>query len=373
MIEPVSNVFPVDPADFRLPEALPTPNPETGEVVVVLAEKGARDAGWAADAVVSLARRWSDGGLRVLLADGDLPESSLHERLGSPNGEGVTDLILYGASPSRVALAVEGEAFRFVPAGTVVSDAGRVYGHPRWAGLLSAFRESASVLILYLPSEAVGVAELMSEGDRLLRLTAGPLEGPEEPGFIVLTASASVYAGESQPRRSGPESGAPDSVDAEGSTDAPPLASTAMDPASAAPPGLEGEPGREVTPEGKGEPGTPSASGVGTSPGVASADPSPEGKEPPPIPEGASTPVAADPTPSPGSSPGSEPAPLPSTSEKKRKWDSAQMAPILLLLLLALVLGGIFVAAWLGYLTVPGLPLPPSNLGPESSLQWPSR
>ncbi|MEX0936208.1 MAG: hypothetical protein WD013_04820 [Gemmatimonadota bacterium] len=192
----------IDPAAPLPPEALPAPVEDSGEVVVVLADADAREAGWTARLVVSLVSNWAEGGARVVLCDGNLDEALLHGELDVENQEGLGDVILFGASPRRVARKLDGRGFLFISSGTVVADPEAAYSHPRWRGLCAAFREAGAALVLYLPAESRGVPELSGLADRILRLTtAGPSSEPgpgefvlhaEEIGFSTVAGSATA-------------------------------------------------------------------------------------------------------------------------------------------------------------------------------------
>ncbi|MEX2530101.1 MAG: hypothetical protein WD960_04945 [Gemmatimonadota bacterium] len=195
-----SAVLPFDPDAEELPEGLPAPSEEGGEVVLLLADPATRESGWAPRAAVALARGWAGAGHRVFLMDCHPGEPSLHGLLGEDNGEGVSDAVLYGVSPSRMARN-SSDGFLFAPAGTVVADPGSVLRHPRWSSVLSACREAGSVVLLYLPAGVPGVDHLVAEGDRSIRLrTAAAADGSAEPGVLTLRP-VRPQAGSSSGRR----------------------------------------------------------------------------------------------------------------------------------------------------------------------------
>ncbi len=155
-------------------------------MVALLAEEGPRRHGWPARLAVRLATRWSDAEHEVLLADGDLSDAPLHQVVGGSNEEGLADVILYGASWTRVAKEVGDGSYRFVPSGTVVADPESAYRDPRWSAVLSGARGAGSVLMLYLPAESAGAGRLASEADRVIRLTSGPPTEKPEPEVTVI-------------------------------------------------------------------------------------------------------------------------------------------------------------------------------------------
>ncbi len=171
------------------PEDFPIPQPDTGEVIALLAEEGPRSHGWSARLAVELAARWSREDVKVLLADGDFSSPSLHELLGEENDEGVADLILYGASCERVAREVGEGKQLFVPSGTVVADPEGAYADPRWARVFSEMRGSSTVLLLYLPAEFGGVSGLVAEADWVIQLALDPPTADVDPDVTVIHSS----------------------------------------------------------------------------------------------------------------------------------------------------------------------------------------
>ena len=206
MSSQTSAVLPFDPDAAELPEGLPIPNEDGGEVVVLLADPATRESGWAPTAAVALARGWAAAGRRVFLMDCHPGDPTLHALLGENNGEGVSDAVLYGVSPSRIARS-NANGFLFAAAGTAVADPGSVLRHPRWSSVLSACREAGSVVVLYLPAGVPGVDHLAAEGDRTIRLrTAAGADGAAEPGVVSLRPVRSTRDGSGRPG-DGPRTG----------------------------------------------------------------------------------------------------------------------------------------------------------------------
>jgi hypothetical protein len=137
--------------------ALPVPSGapgETGRVVAILATDDAVEAGWASACAVALARAWASSRYRVVLADLNLHTPTLHRELGLANREGLSDILLWGASLRRVAQGVKDGGFYLVSAGTAVADAGSALASPRWAPLCDGFRNAGVTLAVFLPQSA---------------------------------------------------------------------------------------------------------------------------------------------------------------------------------------------------------------------------
>lgn len=157
------------PFSDSAPPAL-APVDSGGRVVAVVAASTSATTEWAADAAVRLARGWSDRGPRVVLADAGLHRPTLHSLLGMANEEGVSDAVLYGASPRRVARPVEGGGLLFVSSGTAVSDAGAVFEASRWRALVGAFRQADATLVLWFPSPEDTPDSVLAEADDVVFL-----------------------------------------------------------------------------------------------------------------------------------------------------------------------------------------------------------
>lgn len=137
--------------------ALPRPSGvpgDAGRVVAILATDDAVEAGWAGACAVALARAWASSRYRVVLADLNLRAPTLHRELGLANGEGLSDILLWGASVRRVAQGVKDGGFYLVSAGTAVADAGSALDSPRWAPLCDGFRNAGVTLAVFLPHNA---------------------------------------------------------------------------------------------------------------------------------------------------------------------------------------------------------------------------
>lgn len=169
---------PVDPTGARLSASLPDA-PGPGEVVVFASSATEGDRGWVAETVAEVTREWAGSVERLFLMDLDLVGAGIHEALGAEAGEGTTDVLLFGASVSRVAQVVGGGTFHFAPSGTPVADPRVILSNSRWDRVIQGFQDAGIPLVLHLPLRQPGSASLLARADRIVRL-GRPTEGEEE-------------------------------------------------------------------------------------------------------------------------------------------------------------------------------------------------
>ena len=100
---------PLDPAAGSLPPEIESAlvDADSLPALVVILVDSEIDPDWGAQASLAVAKKWAASGQRVILADGCLDRPVLHEAVGVENGEGVSDMVLYGASARRFAGRVE--------------------------------------------------------------------------------------------------------------------------------------------------------------------------------------------------------------------------------------------------------------------------
>ena len=182
---------PIDPANEGLPEhvdaVLDSFDSTTGCVVLLVAPE--IDRRWGADVSLLVARGWAAKGRSVLLADASLEDPVLHESVDGTNDEGVSDVMLYGASVKRVARSVGGGIF-FAPAGTPVGDAEEVLTHPKWDTVISGFREVGAVLLLHLSAATTGARALLDQAAGVIVVA----EGVGDVSSILGSASDRILA-----------------------------------------------------------------------------------------------------------------------------------------------------------------------------------
>jgi hypothetical protein len=165
-------------ADLTVPSSLAGMEP-VGTVVLLLTGRAQRR--WAAQAAVELSTAWAQGGTRIVLADLQLEDPVLHERIGSENLEGVVDIFLYGASLARIARPVRGRGFFLIPAGTYTPDPGAIYRHSRWPKLVAGFRDADASLLLFAPAQGTDLDALAEWVTEVVLLGEPPSAAALEP------------------------------------------------------------------------------------------------------------------------------------------------------------------------------------------------
>ena len=186
---------PLDPAGSlpgEIESALGDGDSLSACVVILVDSEIDRD--WGAQASLAVARRWAASGRRVILADGCLDGPVLHEAAGVENGEGVSDMVLYGASAQRFTRRVE-DRLMLAPAGTPVVEVADVLKHVRWDMMISGCREVGATLVCHVSTGTPGVEAMTERADGVLVLapaskdvdailgsTAGPLIAILGPG-----------------------------------------------------------------------------------------------------------------------------------------------------------------------------------------------
>ena len=160
---------PIDTTDGILPGpldvALDAADSVAGCVVFLVTPE--IDRKWGANASLLLARGWAAKGRSVLLADASFEDPILHQVVDGVGEEGLSDIMLYGASVKRVARPVEG-GILVVPAGTPVGNAEEVLAHPKWDTVVRGFEEAGAVLLLHLSAATTGAGALLDRAARIV-------------------------------------------------------------------------------------------------------------------------------------------------------------------------------------------------------------
>lgn len=171
------------------------PSGGRGRIVALAATPFSLSDGWAARAAVTLAKEWSGEGLKIFLMDLGLESPTLHTALDLPNGEGVSDAFLYGASVQHIAKPVLDGAFFFASAGSPPGDSAAVLGHPRWNDLAGGFSEADATLILLLPTDIPGAGKILSRASEIVFLSAKSEEAETHlgPASIKMVAAMGPF------------------------------------------------------------------------------------------------------------------------------------------------------------------------------------
>ena len=176
--------------DASAAPVLPEHAERPGRLVAVVATKRAREDGWAMEAVVGIARAWSESGRKVVLADTALADATLHECLDVDNAEGVTDTVVFGSSVRRIAKRSDKGAFFVITAGTASADPGAVLASERWERLSRGFVEAGVTLVSYVGAESDGKTAILGLATDVVVLA----EPAEDAGSVVDGSVAPVRA-----------------------------------------------------------------------------------------------------------------------------------------------------------------------------------
>ena len=194
---------PVDPNAGMLPAQLDATLSSSGSVAgfVALWVSPEIDRRWSVEVSLLVARGWARKGRSVLLADASLDDPSLRDVVAGPYDEGVSDLILYGASVNRVARPT-GDGFLVAPAGTPVGDAAEVLAHPGWEGVVRGFRKAGALLLLHLPAGTPGGAELLARAVGIIVISKATTDVRNVPcADRVLAVLGPVATARPEPRK----------------------------------------------------------------------------------------------------------------------------------------------------------------------------
>lgn len=174
MTTPGSSIWqPFDPSAGSLPESLSPPHErEDGPegVVAVVASGRVAESDWGPRAALEIARQWANRGARIMLADLGLERPSLHRVAGVENGEGMSDVFLFGVSIQRIARPLDDGAFFLAPAGTVTADPAGLMAHSRWEALEEGFGSASAVLMLYVSEGEASLPGVMDRAARIILL-----------------------------------------------------------------------------------------------------------------------------------------------------------------------------------------------------------
>ncbi len=161
----------LDPAAGSLPGEIESAlgDGDSVSACVVILVDSEIDRDWGAQASLAVAKRWAASGRRVILADACLDGPVLHKACGVENGEGVSDLVLYGASAQRITANVEG-GLVLAPAGTPVVQVADVLKHVKWDMVIRGCREAGATLVFHVSTGTPGAEAVTKRAEGVLVL-----------------------------------------------------------------------------------------------------------------------------------------------------------------------------------------------------------
>ncbi len=177
---------PLDPTAGSLPQEIESAldAAETLPACIVILVDSEIDRDWGAQASLAVAKKWAASGHRIILADGCLDRPVLHEAAGVENGEGVSDMVLYGASAQRIAGRVE-DRLMLAPAGTPVVEVAEVLKHVKWDMMINGCREAKATLVFHVSTDTPGSEAMAERAEGVLVLA------PESKDIGAILGSAS--------------------------------------------------------------------------------------------------------------------------------------------------------------------------------------
>ena len=182
---------PLDPAAGSLPQEIESAlvDADLLPAFVVILVDSEIDREWGAQATLAVAKKWAALGQRVILADGCLDRPVLHEAVGVENGEGVSDMVLYGASARRFAARVE-DRLMLAPAGTPVVEVADVLEHVKWDMMINGCREVGATLVFHVSTGTPGVEAMTERAEGILVLAPAS----KDVGAILGSSSGPLIA-----------------------------------------------------------------------------------------------------------------------------------------------------------------------------------
>ncbi len=189
------------PLDATHSVRLLSERPRGGRVVALCVSPGLAGRPEGARLAVGLARRWTEGGLSVVLADGDLARPILHLTVGLANARGLAEILLAGEDWQPLALPTPVPGLRLIPAGGSAPPSGSQAAQDRVADLSLHVPTDGSVLVVYVPlgtmlaewtlavctdiivlsGEGEPVSSLFQEDEDRIRANVGPAHLQHRP------------------------------------------------------------------------------------------------------------------------------------------------------------------------------------------------
>jgi cell division septation protein DedD len=145
--------------------------------VALVAGPRACASGWGARAAVAIAQGWP-GDRRLVLADLDVLNPTLHEQVGLELSDGVVDVVDYGVSLGtvlrRVPRAAGTErAFELLPGGYYVGEPADLLGSEAWRRVLAEIAVLRATLLAYVPADLPGMEHIVARAGAVLVIADG--------------------------------------------------------------------------------------------------------------------------------------------------------------------------------------------------------
>ena len=160
---------PFDPGN--LPE-LSAQTEGRGNLVVVVSTPSIRDAKWAVGAAVAVADGFSEEGRKVTVVDADLDLPSLHELMDADVGEGVVDLVDFGASANRVVRDAPGARYSFISTGSYAVDPEKVLESEIWRIFCEERVAAGHTIVVHITSGVPGIRAVLGPATDVVVLTS---------------------------------------------------------------------------------------------------------------------------------------------------------------------------------------------------------
>ncbi len=119
---------------------------------------------WAAATAWEIARASATVEHNVTLIDLSLDRPTLDVGSGAPSGEGIVDVLLYGASLSHVTLDEGKPGLQYVGVGTFAPNPSEILVHSRWPQIVEATSRTDSTIIFFLPGAALPLLNVPLDG-----------------------------------------------------------------------------------------------------------------------------------------------------------------------------------------------------------------
>ncbi len=189
------------PLDATHSVRLLSERPRGGRVVALCVSPGLAGRPEGARLAVGMARRWTEGGLSVVLADGDPARPILHLTVGLANVGGLAEILLGGDDWELLTLPTSVPGLRLIPAGGSAPPTSSQAARDRLADLCLQVPADGSALVVYVPlgtmlaewmvglctdivvlsGEGESVSSLFDEDEDRIRANVGPAHLQHRP------------------------------------------------------------------------------------------------------------------------------------------------------------------------------------------------